>query len=76
MSPLSFCPAKTTLLSLLTYLVGVSAFAIPRQWSIYNDGIHLAVRPTCGSLSGNTADVNAGINLLKIKTIVSFGVSI
>ncbi|KAI0314311.1 hypothetical protein OF83DRAFT_1064051 [Amylostereum chailletii] len=38
-----------------------------------NDGIHLAVHPSCGSLGGNFTDVNAGIDLQKIKTIVSFG---
>ena len=40
-----------------------------------NNGIHLAVSPACGSLSGNTADVNAGIDLKRVKTIVAFGVS-
>ena len=39
-----------------------------------NDGIHLAVSPVCGPLSGNTSDANAGINLGNIKTIVAFGV--
>ena len=40
----------------------------------YNDGVHLAVSPKCGTLGGNFTDVNAGIDLHKIKTIVSFGV--
>ena len=40
-----------------------------------NDGIHLAVSPVCGPLSGNTSDVNTGIHLPLIKTIVAFGVS-
>lgn len=48
-----------------------SPFVVPRA---DNDGIHLAVNPNCGPLGGNTADVNAGIDLSKIKTIVSFGV--
>ena len=39
-----------------------------------NDGIHLAVSPVCGPLSGNTSDVNTGIHLPLIKTIVAFGV--
>ena len=39
-----------------------------------NNGIHLAVAPACGSLSGNTSDVNAGIDLNRVKTIVAFGV--
>ncbi|KAI0703906.1 hypothetical protein C8T65DRAFT_654606 [Cerioporus squamosus] len=38
-----------------------------------NHGIHLAVSPVCGPLSGNVSDVNAGINLTGIKTIVAFG---
>ena len=38
--------------------------------------IHLAVGPRCGPLSGDTyADVNAGIDPLQFKTIVSFGVN-
>ena len=40
-----------------------------------NDGIHLAVSPICGPLSGNTSDVNSGIHIPLIKTIVAFGVS-
>ncbi|EIM80618.1 uncharacterized protein STEHIDRAFT_162400 [Stereum hirsutum FP-91666 SS1] len=47
-----------------------SPFVVPRA---DNDGIHLAVSPNCGPLGGNTADVNAGIDLSKIKAIVSFG---
>ncbi|KAG6844802.1 hypothetical protein H0H87_003628 [Tephrocybe sp. NHM501043] len=39
----------------------------------YNDGIHLAVRPKCGFLNGPTADVNAGLEPHKFKTIVAFG---
>ncbi|TFK82714.1 carbohydrate esterase family 16 protein [Polyporus arcularius HHB13444] len=38
-----------------------------------NNGIHLAVSPVCGPLSGNVSDVNAGIDLTRIKTIVAFG---
>ncbi|KAL9709107.1 hypothetical protein Ac2012v2_007457 [Leucoagaricus gongylophorus] len=38
-----------------------------------NDGIHLAISPQCGQLSGNPADINAGIDSGKIRTIVSFG---
>ncbi|KAI0703893.1 hypothetical protein C8T65DRAFT_654550 [Cerioporus squamosus] len=38
-----------------------------------NSGIHLAVSPACGSLSGNASDVNAGIDLKRVKTIVAFG---
>ncbi|PSR77862.1 hypothetical protein PHLCEN_2v7683 [Hermanssonia centrifuga] len=39
----------------------------------YNDGIHLAVSPKCGELSGNVTDANAGLDLRNYKTIVSFG---
>ncbi|THU91551.1 hypothetical protein K435DRAFT_673863 [Dendrothele bispora CBS 962.96] len=38
-----------------------------------NDGIHLAVGPTCGPLGGSYADVNAGLVPQSFKTIVSFG---
>ncbi|CDO76317.1 Carbohydrate Esterase Family 16 protein [Trametes cinnabarina] len=38
-----------------------------------NNGIHLAVSPVCGPLSGNVSDVNAGIDIKRIKTIVAFG---
>ncbi|GJJ13571.1 hypothetical protein Clacol_007826 [Clathrus columnatus] len=39
-----------------------------------NDGIHLAVGPQCGRLSGPVADVNAGLlPLQRYKTIVAFG---
>ncbi|KAG8757950.1 hypothetical protein FRC11_004175, partial [Ceratobasidium sp. 423] len=42
----------------------------------YNDGIHLAIGPTCGapSINGSVVDVNAGLYALsKYQTIVSFG---
>ncbi|KIJ14047.1 carbohydrate esterase family 16 protein [Paxillus involutus ATCC 200175] len=35
--------------------------------------VHLAVHPNCGPLWGNVSDVNAGLDLNQIKTIVSFG---
>ncbi|KAG8219129.1 carbohydrate esterase family 16 protein [Butyriboletus roseoflavus] len=35
--------------------------------------VHLAVHPQCGPLWGTVSDVNAGLNLANIKTIVSFG---
>ncbi len=38
--------------------------------------IHLAVSPICGSLSGTTADVNAGVDPKRVKTIVAFGVCV
>ena len=75
----SFFPRPMTalaLLSLLVYFIGVGALVTPQTAAITNDGIHLAVGPKCGPLSGPSADVNAGIDLRKIKTIVSFGVGI
>jgi hypothetical protein len=48
----------------------------PRAESNYNDGIHLAIKPTCGtpSINGSVVDVNAGLRALAwYKTIVSFG---
>lgn len=47
----------------------------PRQGS-NETVVHLAVHPQCGPLSGNVSDVNAGLDLAKIKTIVSFGVRV
>ncbi|KAI0658162.1 hypothetical protein C8Q70DRAFT_918294 [Cubamyces menziesii] len=49
----------------------ITSSALTRQDP--NNGIHLAVSPICGPLSGNTSDVNAGIDLSCIKTIVAFG---
>ncbi|XP_006458930.1 hypothetical protein AGABI2DRAFT_115896 [Agaricus bisporus var. bisporus H97] len=37
-----------------------------------NGDIHLAINPTCGQLSGDTADINAGIDKHSIKTIISY----
>jgi len=51
--------------SLLTFMM------IPS--TVPNGGIHLAVSPRCGPLSGNVSDVNAGLYLHRYKTIVSFG---
>jgi len=66
---------RAACLSLSTFLIGVGALVTPRQ-SSRNDGIHLAVSPKCGPLSGpNYADFNAGINMADYNTIVSFGVS-
>jgi len=63
---------RTIFLSLLVHLVSVGALVTPWPRSL-NDGIRLAVSPKCGPLSGSTADVNAGLDLSQIKTIVSFG---
>ncbi|KAF8153404.1 hypothetical protein B0H34DRAFT_723399 [Crassisporium funariophilum] len=57
------------LFSILTVTVSAAPPLVPQR----NDGIHLAVRPNCGQLSGTTADVNAGLEPWKFKTLVSFG---
>jgi hypothetical protein len=49
----------------------LSAFLVPSIDP--NDGIHLAVSPRCGPLSGTASDFNAGLNLPQFKTIVAFG---
>lgn len=41
--------------------------------SAYNDGIHLAIGPTCGLFNGSFSDVNNDINPANYLTIVSFG---
>lgn len=54
----------------------VFAATFPRQsgGNGTNDGIHLAIGPNCGSLSGQFSDVNSGLlDPNFYKTIVSFG---
>jgi len=49
-------------------------FLVVASGAVRNDGIHLAVVPNCGKLSGVFADVNAGLLPLKsYRTIVAFG---
>ncbi|KAG8712147.1 hypothetical protein FRC09_020183 [Ceratobasidium sp. 395] len=65
-------------LELLYFTVSVgSAFAASfTNTTTRNDGIHLAIGPTCGrfTITGNTSDLNAGLwDLKQYKTIVSFG---
>lgn len=43
---------------------------------VRNNGIHLAVEPRCGTLDGETFDINAGIYPERFQTIVSFGVRV
>jgi hypothetical protein len=54
------------------------AFARPSApWTnaTRNDGIHLAIGPTCGRATGNATDLNAGLPPLShFKTVVAFGV--
>jgi hypothetical protein len=65
-----------------TLLLGLTARAAPTSHVVrednatYNDGIHLAIGPTCGlpSTNGSVTDVNAGLRATgEFKTIVSFG---
>jgi len=51
--------------ALVRILLGLSGSTEP--------DVHLAVHPQCGPLWGNVSDVNAGLNLAEMKTIVSFG---
>ena len=73
--------AVVTALQLLSAAGATRLFEarLPRYGSPFarqdgNNGIHLAVSPVCGPLSGNVSDVNAGVHLSRIKTIVAFGV--
>ncbi|KAG8743446.1 hypothetical protein FRC10_012025 [Ceratobasidium sp. 414] len=67
--------ASTSLIALLAHAAPAPPH-VARQDATYNDGIHLAIGPTCGtpSTNGSVADVNAGLGQLStFKTIVSFG---
>ncbi|KDN44610.1 hypothetical protein RSAG8_05375, partial [Rhizoctonia solani AG-8 WAC10335] len=63
------------LLSSAAFLSGLALATPTADGTSRNDGIHLAIGPTCGRLSstGNTSDLNAGLDLKRYKTIVSFG---
>ncbi|KAG9122765.1 hypothetical protein FRC07_000715 [Ceratobasidium sp. 392] len=69
--------AGVPLIASITYATSTPNLPyVTRDGAIYNDGIHLAVGPTCGvpSVNGSLADVNAGLGQLStFKTIVSFG---
>jgi hypothetical protein len=67
---------KATALFTLSLLGSGLSGLLPRQDPPRNDGIHLAVGPSCGPLAGTYADVNAGLVPQSFKTIVSFGVSL
>ncbi|EPQ60041.1 hypothetical protein GLOTRDRAFT_32103 [Gloeophyllum trabeum ATCC 11539] len=48
-----------------------SALNLPRQ---FNDGVRLAISPSCGTIGGTPANVNAGLlPLNEYKNIVVFG---
>ncbi|KAJ6578452.1 carbohydrate esterase family 16 protein [Mycena capillaripes] len=55
---------------LFALLSVVAAINVPRQT---NNGVHLAITPTCGKLGGTFTNVNAGIVTSGIKTLVAFG---
>ncbi|KAF8706596.1 hypothetical protein RHS03_04687, partial [Rhizoctonia solani] len=66
---------NTKAVALLALTLGARAIATKID-PPYNDGIHLAISPTCGapSANGSVVDVNAGLYALsEYKTIVSFG---
>ena len=55
-------------------VLGLLSSAIRAQ-TTGNDGVHLAIGPSCGSAKENATDVNEGLRTLTTyKTIVSFGV--
>ncbi|KAJ7734436.1 carbohydrate esterase family 16 protein [Mycena metata] len=58
--------------ALLALLSAVSALSerIARQT---NDGVHLAITPTCGKLGGTFVNTNAGVVTAGMKTLVAFG---
>ncbi|PVG01851.1 hypothetical protein CPB86DRAFT_60337 [Serendipita vermifera] len=45
------------------------------SYNDYNDGIHLAIGPSCGFIAANAwaGDINAGIDWRRIQTVVAFG---
>ena len=72
----SFVGVTSALLFGLTARAAPTAHSVRADNATYNDGIHLAIGPTCGlpSTNGSVMDVNAGLyGLSKYKTIVSFG---
>lgn len=62
-------------LAFVAAILASCALALPTvNTTTRNDGIHLAIGPTCGKLttSGNTSDLNAGLwDIHRYKTIVS-----
>ncbi|KAF8608192.1 hypothetical protein BDV93DRAFT_531319 [Ceratobasidium sp. AG-I] len=72
----SFAGVTSALLFGLAARAASTTHAVRADNATYNDGIHLAIGPTCGlpSTNGSVVDVNAGLYALsKYKTIVSFG---
>ncbi|KAJ6546038.1 hypothetical protein DFH09DRAFT_1508309 [Mycena vulgaris] len=63
----------TPVFALLSIAAAV-AVRVPSQVARQtNDGVHLAIAPTCGKLGGTVASVNSGIVLTGIKTLIAFG---
>ncbi|KAJ7116880.1 hypothetical protein C8R44DRAFT_879411 [Mycena epipterygia] len=62
----------TPLFALLS-VVAAAGVRVPGLVTRQNDGVHLAITPTCGKLGGTVANVNAGIVTSGIKTLVAFG---
>lgn len=54
-------------------LPSVLSYAEQKEYD--NDGIHLALSPSCGTV-GRTGEVNTGIDWQSIKTVVAFGDSV
>lgn len=68
-------PLNSKAIAFLSLVLGTRAAPAIVDTS-YNDGIHLAIGPTCGlpSANGSVVDVNARLYALSAyKTIVSFG---
>ncbi|TFK56387.1 hypothetical protein OE88DRAFT_1620542 [Heliocybe sulcata] len=58
---------------LFAVISAASALTLPTRRQ-FNDGVHLAISPTCGTLGGSPANVNSGLlPLNEYKTIVVFG---
>ncbi|KAJ7143907.1 carbohydrate esterase family 16 protein [Mycena epipterygia] len=62
-----------TLLFALLSIAVVAAVRVPDLVTRQNDGVHLAITPTCGKLGGTVANANAGIVTSGMKTLVAFG---
>ncbi|KAJ7692144.1 carbohydrate esterase family 16 protein [Mycena rosella] len=51
----------------------ISAVRVPSLVRQTNDGVHLAITPTCSKLGGTVGNTNAGIATAGFKTFVAFG---
>lgn len=72
--PVTLLYPLLTLYGFHTLLFGLFRHLLPRLYpDPYKPKVHLAVHPRCGPLYGNFSDVNAGLDMTKYTTIVSFG---